>query len=41
LPPDGFVFCCFNNSYKITPTYFDRWMRLLAICRAARCGCSK
>jgi len=30
LPPAGFVFCCFNNSYKITPTVFDGWMRILA-----------
>ena len=29
LPPDGFVFCCFNNNYKITPEIFDIWMRLL------------
>lgn len=29
LPPDGFVFCCFNNSYKITPRVFDLWSRLL------------
>jgi predicted O-linked N-acetylglucosamine transferase (SPINDLY family) len=29
LPPSGFVFCCFNNNYKITPTMFDVWMRLL------------
>jgi len=29
LPPTGFVFCCFNNSYKITPPVFDRWMRIL------------
>jgi len=29
LPEQGFVFCCFNNSYKITPTLFDIWMRLL------------
>jgi predicted O-linked N-acetylglucosamine transferase (SPINDLY family) len=29
LPADGFVFCCFNNSYKITPTTFDSWMRIL------------
>jgi protein O-GlcNAc transferase len=29
LPPDGFVFCCFNNSYKIAPAFFDIWMRLL------------
>ena len=29
LPETGFVFCCFNNSYKITPDLFDVWMRLL------------
>ena len=29
LPEDGFVFCCFNNAYKITPDFFDTWMRLL------------
>jgi predicted O-linked N-acetylglucosamine transferase (SPINDLY family) len=29
LPPSGFVFCCFNNSYKIQPPVFDVWMRLL------------
>src|SRR5580704_6666623 len=29
LPQDGFVFCCFNSSYKITPDVFDVWMRLL------------
>ena len=29
LPVDGFVFCSFNNTYKITPTVFDIWMRLL------------
>ena len=29
LPDDGFVFCCFNNSYKIEPAVFDVWMRLL------------
>jgi predicted O-linked N-acetylglucosamine transferase (SPINDLY family) len=29
LPPTGFVFCCFNNSFKITPTVFQIWMRLL------------
>jgi protein O-GlcNAc transferase len=29
LPAQGFVFCCFNNSYKITPPVFDVWMRLL------------
>ena len=29
LPEEGFVFCCFNNSYKILPQMFDIWMRLL------------
>jgi len=29
LPDDGFVFCCFNSNYKITPAVFDIWMRLL------------
>src|SRR6266513_3118168 len=29
LPRDGFVFCCFNNNFKITPQVFDVWMRLL------------
>jgi protein O-GlcNAc transferase len=27
--PSGVVFCCFNNTYKITPHVFDRWMRIL------------
>ena len=29
LPKEGFVFCSFNNYYKITPKIFDIWMRLL------------
>jgi protein O-GlcNAc transferase len=29
LPSKGFVFCCFNNNYKITPAVFDVWMRIL------------
>lgn len=29
LPEDAFVFCCFNNNYKITPATFDGWMRIL------------
>jgi protein O-GlcNAc transferase len=29
LPDTGFVFCCFNNSFKILPPVFDVWMRLL------------
>ncbi|MBN3957411.1 TIGR03032 family protein [Nostoc sp. NMS8] len=30
LPESGFVFCCFNNNYKIEPQIFDVWMRILA-----------
>ena len=30
LPKDGFVFCCFNNLYKISPSTFARWMRILS-----------
>jgi len=30
LPDVGFVFCCFNNNYKIRKPVFDIWMRLLA-----------
>jgi protein O-GlcNAc transferase len=29
LPEDGFVFCCFNNSWKIASPIFEIWMRLL------------
>ncbi|MBK3774075.1 tetratricopeptide repeat protein [Azospirillum brasilense] len=29
LPEDGFVFCCFNSPYKLTPALFDVWARLL------------
>jgi len=29
LPAQGIVFCCFNNTWKITPPIFDVWMRLL------------
>lgn len=29
LPERGFVYCCFNNNWKITPDIFDLWMRLL------------
>jgi protein O-GlcNAc transferase len=29
LPDDGFVFCNFNSSHKITPAIFDIWMQLL------------
>ena len=30
LPEDGFVFCCFNNTFKITPATFDSWARILS-----------
>jgi protein O-GlcNAc transferase len=29
LPPDGFVFCCFNQNFKISPDVFAAWMRIL------------
>ena len=29
LPINGFVFCCFNKNYKIVPSTFDGWMRIL------------
>jgi protein O-GlcNAc transferase len=29
LPQEAFVFCSFNASYKISPRFFDIWMRLL------------
>jgi len=29
LPESGFIFCCFNQTYKITPDIFDIWCRLL------------
>jgi predicted O-linked N-acetylglucosamine transferase (SPINDLY family) len=29
LPEQGFVFCCFNNVFKITPTMFAVWIELL------------
>jgi predicted O-linked N-acetylglucosamine transferase (SPINDLY family) len=29
LPASGFVFCSFNNSYKIEPSGFSIWMRIL------------
>jgi predicted O-linked N-acetylglucosamine transferase (SPINDLY family) len=30
LPDDAFVFCCFNASYKITPSVFNSWMVILS-----------
>ena len=29
LPEQGFVFCCFNNNFKILPAMFESWMRIL------------
>jgi len=29
LPEAGFVFCCFNNNYKISPQLFTVWMNLM------------
>jgi predicted O-linked N-acetylglucosamine transferase (SPINDLY family) len=29
LPEKGFIFCSFNNSYKILPETFEVWMRIL------------
>ena len=30
LPDTAFVYCCFNNSFKLTPEVFGAWMRILA-----------
>lgn len=29
LPAEGFVYCCFNSVYKISPAVFAVWLRLL------------
>ncbi len=29
LPESAFVFCCFNNNFKILPATFEGWMRIL------------
>lgn len=29
LPENGFIFCGFNNAYKICPEQFDLWMEIL------------
>jgi predicted O-linked N-acetylglucosamine transferase (SPINDLY family) len=29
LPETGFVFCAFNGAFKLSPAFFDIWMRLL------------
>ena len=35
LPRDSFVFCCFNNNYKITPDVFGSWVRILKAVEAS------
>jgi len=30
LPAKGFIYCCFNNNYKMTPEVFDSWMRIIS-----------
>jgi protein O-GlcNAc transferase len=30
LPDTAFVYCCFNNGFKLTPEVFGTWMRILA-----------
>ena len=30
LPEDAFVFCCFNNNFKINPEILDVWVNLLS-----------
>jgi tetratricopeptide (TPR) repeat protein len=29
IPENGFIFCSLNSSFKITPTIFDLWMKIL------------
>ena len=29
LPEAGFVYCCFNNNFKINPDVFDAWVEIL------------
>lgn len=35
LPEDKFIFGCFNNGYKITPSIFKRWMNILKKCESS------
>jgi predicted O-linked N-acetylglucosamine transferase (SPINDLY family) len=30
LPDDAFVFCCFNQTYKLNPAVLDSWARILS-----------
>ncbi len=38
LPEDSFVFCCFNNNFKITCEEFDIWMVCLVKLKMVCCG---
>jgi protein O-GlcNAc transferase len=29
LPENSIVYCCFNNTYKVNPTIFDVWIKIL------------
>ena len=29
LPVEKFIFCCFNNNFKITPSMLDSWVKIL------------
>lgn len=29
LPEHGFIFCCFNNPYKVLPETFESWMKIM------------
>jgi predicted O-linked N-acetylglucosamine transferase (SPINDLY family) len=31
LPERGFIFCCLNNTWKITPRVFEAWARILSL----------
>lgn len=35
LPENAFIFCCFNNTYKIDRALFDTWIRILKACPTA------
>ena len=35
LPENKFIFACFNNGYKITPTIYKRWMNILKKCESS------
>ena len=41
LPEDAFVYCCFNQTSKMTPGVFARWMALLRALPHTCCGFSR